>query len=279
MLHVPVGANSYGLATPSWGTTRPAAANGASVTPGTIDYGSYVQLGSDLTADAYGILININSNSGANASRNTLVRIGVDEAGGTSYTARIDSLIGGGAPTYATSGGGVWYYFPLFIPSGSAVAAAAYGSVATAIRVGAVFMQNPSNPSMIRKGSFVEAVGISGTTGTAVTAGTTSEGAWTLLGTTTNRCWWWQVGLQVSTADTSWNATANHVDLAVGDGSTYDIIILDANVCLTTNEQVTNPPLTAGVEWDVPAGSSIYVRAQCSGTADPIQVAAYGLGG
>lgn len=278
MLHVPVGANSFGLTTPSWGTTRPAAANGTSVTPGTSDYGSYASL-HVLTADAYGILINVNSNSGSNASRNTLTNIGVDLAGGTSYTTLIPSLISGGPGTYATPGNGTWYYFPIFIPSGARVGAAGYGSVATAYRVGAMFMQRPSNPSMIRKGSFVEAIGISGTTGTAITAGTTNDGAWTLLGTTTNRCWWWQVGLQVSTADTAWTATVYHLDLAVGDGTTFDTIIQDLSLAMTTAEVLANPPLSAGVEWDVPAGSSIYVRAQCSGATDPIQMAAYGLGG
>lgn len=279
MLHVPVGANSFCLTTPSWGTTRPAAANGTSVTPSTSGYGTAVQLGADLTFDAYGILININSNSASNASRNTIVKIVVDEAGGTSWSDRITGLLAGGASTYVVSGSGQWYFFPIFIPAGAAVAAAAYGTVTTAIRVGAVFLQKPSNPSMVRKGSLVETIGVSGTAGTSFTPGTTSEGAWTLLGTTTNRLWWWQLGLQVSNADTAWNAAAIHCDLAVGDGSTFDIIIQDLVINTSTAEALVNAPLTAGVEWDVPAGSSIYMRAQSSGTLDSYTAAAYGCGG
>ena len=279
MLHVPVGANSFGLTTPSWGTTRPASANGTSVTPGSGAYGSYKQIGSDLSFDAYGILININTNSGSNASRNTVVTIGVDESGGTSYTDRIPDLLAGGVSAYTVSGGG-WFYFPMFIPAGAAVAAKASGSVTTAIRVGAVFMNKPSNPSMIRKGSFVEAIGISGQVGTSITPGTASEGAWTSIGTTTSRLWWWQVAIQLTTADTSWVANGIHVDLAVGDESNKDVIISDTLIITTTAEAMATLPITAGVEWDVPAGSTLYMRAQNSGALDTAYTAAaYGCGG
>jgi hypothetical protein len=137
----------------------------------------------------------------------------------------------------------------------------------------------PSNPSQIRKGSFVEAVGASNPNGTALTSGTTSEGSWTLLGTTVNRLWWWQLGIQVTSSDTSHTAGVHHVDLAVGDGSNYDIMILDLSVNVQGQETITNQPLTAGVEWDVPAGSNIYIRAQKSAAVDALYACAYGLGG
>jgi len=140
-------------------------------------------------------------------------------------------------------------------------------------------MMLPANPALIRKGSFVEAVGVSGTTGTVFVPGTASEGAWTLLGTTTLRTWWWQVGVQVSSADTSWLANAIHIDVAVGDATNKDIIIQDTNITTSTAEQSVNPPLTAGVEWDVAAGSSIYVRGQASGNLDSYTAVAHGMGG
>ena len=279
MLHVPVGANTYCLTEPSWGTTRPNTANGTSVTPAVGSKGSYAALGSALTDDAYGILININTNFASTASRNTVVDIGIDPAGGSSYSVVIPDLICGGSSAYTRNGGGNWYYFPLFIKAGSTVAARAQGSVTTAIRVGAVTFERPANPSLIRKGSFVEAIGISLPGGTAITPGTTSEGAWTLMGTTTNRVWWLQFGMQVNTADTSWNLAAIHVDVATGDASNKDIIIQDANFCTDSGEYVGNPPLTAGVEWDIPAGANIYMRAQSSGTLDAYNAAVYALGG
>lgn len=277
MLHVPVGTNTFGLTQASWGTTRPATANGTSLAPAVGSKSAWVSMVTAVTADAYGILININSNAGSNASRNTVIDIGVDESGGTSYTVKVADLLAGGAATYVVSG--LWYFFPLFIPAGSRIGIRAQGTVTTALRVGCQLLERPSNPAQIRKGSFVETLGITAPAGTSLTAGTTSEGAWTLVGTTTERLWWWQVGLQIDTADTSWNAVAIHVDVAVGDGSTYDVIISDLAVTTGTAETMANPPLTAGVEWSVPPGSSIYVRAQTSGTADPFQAAVYGLGG
>jgi hypothetical protein len=279
MLHVPVGANSFGQALPSWGSTRPIAANGTAVSPAIGSYGSWAQLFAATTQDTYGILININSNSASAASRGTVIDIGWDEAGGTSYIARVTGLLCGSAAAYNISGSGVWYYFPIFIPAGSRIAARGNSTVTATFRVGAVLMQMPSNPAMIRKGSFVETLGISGNIGTVVVPGTTSEGSWTLIGTTTKRLWWWQVGMQVAVADTSWNGNVIHVDVAVGDGTEFDVIISDTLITTSAAEALTNIPITAGVEWDVPSGSNIYIRAQCSGTLDTYTAAVYGLGG
>jgi hypothetical protein len=232
-----------------------------------------------LTQDAYGILINMNTNFASAASRNSVVRIGIDESGGTSPEWRITGLLCGGASAYTRNGGGVWYYFPLFIPAGSAIFAAAYGSVATAFRVGCVTMNQPANASMIRKGSFVETLGIGTTAGTSITVGTTSDGAWTSLGTTTKRTWWVQPGFQVAVGDTSWGLGAIHIDVAVGNGSQYDIIIADQLFCTDSGEYTGNPPMTVGVEWDIPAGATIYMRAQSSTTLDSYTCAVYLLGG
>jgi hypothetical protein len=277
MLHVPVGTNTFGLTQASWGTTRPAAANGTVVTPVVGSKGSWAQLISSVTADAYGVLVNINSNSASAANRNSVVDIGIDESGGTSYAVAIPDLLGGAVGAYTVVG--VWYYFPLFVPAGSRIAARAQSTVTNAFRVGCQLFERPSNPAQIRKGGFVEAIGVSGVSGTSVTGGTTTEGAWTSLGTTTERLWWWQLGLQIDVADTNWNVAALHVDLAVGNGSSYDVIIADALITATTAEALTNPPLSAGVEWSVPAGSTMYARIQSSGALDPYQVSAYGLGG
>ena len=280
MLHVPIGANNFQLTEPSWGTTRPASANGTSVTPAVGSKGSYAALGSAISQDAFGILVNVNTNFASTASRNTVVDIGMDPAGGSSYSVVIPDLLCGGSSAYTRNGGGNWYYFPLFIKAGTTIAARAQGSVTSAIRVGCVTFSLPGNASMVRKGSFIEALGISAPGGTSITPGTTSDGSWVDLGTTSNRMWWWQFGMQVGTADTSWNLNAIHVDVATGDASNKEIIIQDANFCTDSGEYVGNPPLTAGVEWEVPAGAHIYIRAQASGTLETAYNAAvYGLGG
>ena len=281
MLHVPFG-GGFGLVTPSWGTTRPAAANGVSVTPSTTNaYGTYVQLHAATTADAYGIWININTNAGSAASRASAIQIGIDEAGGTAYVARIPDLLCGGASSY-TVFGGFWYYFPLYIPKGSSVAVAARGSVATAFNVGTILNQEMRDPSSLRMGTFAQAIGVTlgaaTAAGVTIVPGTTAEGAWTAIGpVTTRRMWWWQFAFQTTTADTAWSAQSFHVDIAVGNATTKDIMFTDMYVCTDAAENMIKP--AGGGYYDVPAGSQLYARVQASGTLDAHNLAIYGLGG
>jgi hypothetical protein len=288
MLYVPLGGRSYGSKTASWGTTRPSSNNGTSVTPGTgTTKGSWASLITATTSDSHNILININSNFGSAASRTTVVDIGWDESGGTSYTQRIPNLLAGGAAPYSSTGTaagtgcGIWYSFPISIPLGSRIAARALGSVATAIRVGVVLDGEIRRQDMSRCGSFVEAIGITETAqvGVTVTSGTTSEGAWTSLGTTSKKCWYWQAGVQVPTSDTSWNAVCLHLDLAVGDASNKDIIIYDQLINTSAIEEMSFNSAARGTFWEVPGGSTLYARLQNSGTNDAYSVVAYGLGG
>jgi hypothetical protein len=276
MLHVPVGSNTFSSVQLST-TTRPANAMGVSVTPGTASKGSWTQIYATTTYDTYGILICINTNTASAASRNTITDIGVDETGGTSYQVQIPDLISGNAGGYHQIG--MWYYFPLFIPKGSRIAARGQGTVTTAYNVYTQLLQAPLNTSQIRKGSFVEAIGAAGVNGTTLNPGTTSKSSWVLLGTTSRRVWWWQLGVQVVSTDTVHQNAAYQFDLGVGDGTTIDIIIPDLQYTTTTAEVAANPPISAGVEYPVPAGTNVYVRGWGSTTVDSMRIKAYGLGG
>jgi hypothetical protein len=274
MLHVPIGSNTFSLMEPST-AARPADAQGTSVTPGTSNKGNWAQLIASTTAGSYGLLICINSNTASTASRNTITDIGIGASG--SELVLIPDLISGNAAGYTL--GSIWYYFPVFVPAGSRIAARGQGTVTTAYRVYVQTLQLPLNASQIRKASFVDALGVSGVNGTTVTSGTTNEGAWVSLGTTTSRLWWWQVGIQVVNTDTSHNTSAYHIDLAVGDSTTRDPIITDLQFITNASEYASNPPLSAGVEYPCPIGSEIWVRAQCSGSVDSLRIIAYGAGG
>jgi len=276
MLHVPIGTNTFSTVTPNV-TTRVAAAFGTAVTPGTTDKGSWAQLFAPTTFDTYGILICINSNTASAASRNTITDIGVDESGGTSYIVNIPDLISGNAGSFLQIG--QWYYFPLFIPKGSRIAARGQGTVTTAYRVYAQLLQSPLNTSQIRKGSFVDVLGDAGVSGTTLDPGTTTKSSWVLLGTTARRLWWWQLGIQVVNTDTTHQNAAYQFDLAAGNGTTFDIIISDLQYTTTTAEVAANPPLSAGVEYPIQEGVNIYARAWGSTTIDSMRVKAYGLGG
>lgn len=284
MLHVPVGANSFGLTQPSWGTTRPATNNGTNVGCSTTGYSTYTQVVSSVPNDMYGMLINMNSAGVSATSRPMMVTIGVDEAGGSAYLDRIPDLVCGNADTYVsgrTTGSGAWYYFPLFVPAGSTVGAKAVSVLVTTVKVGIIGMMRPPNPSMIRKASYVDAIGPHTIpTGVDVSSGVASDGAWVSLSTTPRRAWWWQVGVQIPVTDISTVANAIHVDLAIGTSSQRDIIIQDTLVNTSTTEGLTFQPLSAGVEWDVKADTEVWVRLQASSTPDALyQVMAYGCGG
>ena len=281
MLHTPTGFG-YGQITPSWGTARPAAANGSAVTPVTTNgWGTAVQLHAATTANTYAISININTVAGSNVFRPSAIQIGIDEAGGTAYSYRIVNLLCGGASSHTVLGGGIWYYFPIFIPKGSSIAVQARSSTVTAFNVGTILHQELRDPLTMRKGSFMEALGVTLGAGTAagvtITPGTTAEGAWTTIGTTAKRLWWWQVMLQHTTADTAWSAQTYHIDLAVGNATTKDIIMSNVVAFDDATENFNMP--SHGMYYDVPAGSTIYARVQASGTLDTYTLAVYGMGG
>lgn len=276
MLFVPAGANTF-TSIQSDTSGRPSGTQGTAITPATANKGSWAQLIAATTHTTYGILICINSNTASSTSRNTVVDIGIGAAG--SEIVVIADLLGGNAANYNSPGSGIWYYFPIALEAGVRVAARARSTVTTGFRVFVQLMQEPANPSLIKKASYVETLGVAGTAGTSVTPGTTAESEWILLGTTSRRCWFWQVGAQVRTEDTSHVGAAVHIDLAEGDGTNFNVILQDAVFTTASSESHTLSPLTIGCEYPVPEGRNIYVRAQSSNNAEVTHMAAYGAGG
>lgn len=260
-------------------TTRPAAAFGTSITPGNNTYGSYTEILSDtnVTRDCYGILININSIATVAAAKDCLCTIGIDTSGGTSYVDFISHLLCSCATTYDTAG--VYYYFPVFIPAGTAIAAKMSVNNATVGtgRVAIWLFGAPSNPENLVYGTGVETIGAvtASSRGTAVTSGTSSEGSWTSLGTTTRECFLWQMGMGCN--DSSMTVVWYHADLSYGNGTNQRIIIQDQFFWATSSEVLGNYLYPPG-QVLVPVGGTIYGRLQCSGTADSnLSLAAYGV--
>lgn len=267
--------------------TRPGTAKGATVTPNAVinTKGNWAEVltAAQMANDAWMVLININSNFVAAAARDTLVDIGIDPAGGTSYTVLIPDLLGSCAGPL-NIGSGLWYCFPLHIPAGASVAARASinQAVGGTLRVFAQVFGLPRRPELCAKGTFCRAIGVvSGSSrGTTITSGTTSEGAWTSLGTTADDLWWWQLGMGVNDS----TMTAQNIyacDLSFGDASNKDIIIEEQEfVVVSASEALATPGCIAGCNRHVKSGMTIYGRMQCSGTADSaLSMAAYGVGG
>lgn len=269
----------------SFGTSRPAASFGTSVAVNTTAnaYSSYVQLisGASVTEDVWAILINVNSVGISGVARDMIATVGVDPAGGTTYTDTINHLLVSCAAPYNIGSGGVWYCFPLAIAAGSSIGikVSQNSTNGTAVRANCRLFGRPVHPESTRRGTFVETIGATTATssGTSITSGTASKGTYTSLGATSKPTWWHQMGYGCN--DLSMSAGVLHADLAA-DSAGARVLVKDFPVVTSAQEQVNNSPLTAGCVANVKGGTTLYARLQHSGTPDSaLSLAAYCLGG
>lgn len=264
-------------------TAQPAANYGTAIVPGNNTYGTYTQVMSSatLSEDCWWIRINVNSNNVAAALRDTLLTIGVDPAGGSSYVDTLKHLLVSDAQNYNLGGGGVWYDFPFFIAAGSSIAAKASVNNATVgtLRVFIQVWGRPKYPEITRVGRIFRTFGevTASSRGTVITPGTTNEGGWTQLGSATaERLWYWEMGY--GCGDATMNAKLTHADIGVGDASNKRVIILDTHIVTTNAETIVKLP--NGMFADVAEGDLVYGRSQGSAAADTDEnMIAYGVGG
>lgn len=261
--------------------TRPTAFMGTALTPAQNAKGSWAQCfnAAAVATDVYLVHININNAAISTVARDILMDVGIDEAGGTSYTVAINNLIGSCAGTNNGSGG-INYIFPLFIKQGSTIAVrgAVNASNLGGFRAWIKLYGMPRNPAAVRVGSRVETLGANtaASNGTAITAGTTAEGAWTLIGTLSNDAWWFQAGMGVN--DSTMSSQCYLLDIAVGSGGEVPLII--NQLWISNSVETHSSALYIPCEKEVPAGSQIYARLWCEGTPDSnTSVAVYALGG
>jgi len=273
--------NEWGLVISSVADgTRPAAAWGTSVTPGNNAYGSYVQVLTATSDETYLMRVTLNSFAVSAAARDALVTIGIDPAGGSSYSDLIVDLVASCAHTYIA--GPVVYEFPLRVPAGATLAAKATVNNAT-VGTGSVAIElfgRPSRPELVKAGSFVQTFGNvpASSRGTPVTFGTTGEGAWTQIGSAlTVPLWAWEFGMGANNAAIVGNGI--HVDIGLGDASNKKVVIPNAYVNTTTVETITKPSAIRPGLGAV--GDIVYARGQAGpGAADTTNsIIVYGTGG
>lgn len=265
--------------------TQPSTSFGTSVTPGTNSYGSYVQLisGASVTDEVWEFEIRVD-NVGINAAaRNCVIKIGLDEAGGTSYTDFIVDLLTG--PAGSTAAGTdfappVKFVFPVRIPAGASVAAAASVNSATltAIQVSIMLRGRPTRPDVVRRGVGVDTFGATpaSSSGTSITPGTASEGSWTQIGSAAAKTYWyWEVGWGLNTSTSA--DCLQFVDVGVGDASNKQVIIANAELSFTVRETIRRPSM--GRAGMAVSGDLLYVRAQASTTVSGQSCALYGVWG
>jgi hypothetical protein len=250
-----------------------------STTPGTTvtanatanNEGAWTQLLSATSDDIYWFALTVCNVAGAAAYRSIWLDIGVDNAGGTSYTAIINNLLASSANTSALAGGGLVFYFPLFIKKGSTVAARIQSNTISQTAVVVIEgFGKPNYPHLVQSGTFSETIGIgTAPAATAFTPGNSgTNGSWASIGTTTNDMFWVQLGIQCT--NTTITALAYNFDVAFGDGTNFVMLIEDFRVICTTTESIghfCNAGAVARCQTPIPAGSTLYVRGTCSGTA------------
>ena len=260
-------------------TDRPSTTDGTSTTPGNNSKGSYssaIVSAANMANDAWWVEIYVSSGAGSGAARDTLVDIGMDPAGGTSYSVLIPDLLAPNSAPYATFGG-IQYSFPLHIPAGAQLAARTSVNNATGgnPRVAIAVYGRPTRPDMRWKGKYVEALGITAASsnGTTITSGTTSDGSWTSLGTASFDSSYVEVGFGIN--DSTMSALGYHMDVSHGASGGDVADLSDVLASTTAAEQVTKYP-SGQTYCNVPAGTTVYGRMQCSGTPDSgLSMAAY----
>lgn len=283
MIHSPFGPD-FQFTYSNVATTRLAAPWGTAHTSGTAPtFSAYATLvaAANITTDIYGIELVFNNYFQAATTRNLLVNIGVDNAGGTTFVTKIPALMAGHCGSMIV-GGGITYYFPLYIPSGSSIGIQATGSAAAAFSTAVRLYGQPRRPDAIRVGSYVTNFGTTttGAQGTAITLGTTARGTYTQVGAATTRShWWWQMGY--SYVDTNVAAASVAFDMAAGSSTTVNKQLFQNAVYFQDGtERIWNIPITMSQYNNVGVGENIYIRGQGSGAAEGgTTVAAYGLGG
>lgn len=266
---------------------RPAATFGTSVTPSATanTYGSYTELvaAASIAYDCYWITICINSIGISGGAKDAICTIGIDPTGGTSYTDWIPHLLCGQASSHLQVLGGCWYSFPLFVRAGSSIAAKLSCNVAsgTAGRVAVWLDGQPRNPLMWDVGyNGVEVIGATtaSSSGTVITPGTTSIGAWTSLGTSASPCKYWNYGVGIN--DGSLSDFNYSFDASIGDASNKHLIINAGRAfSLASPDTMSFRQSEQRLEWMAASGSTFYGRAWCSGAAGDanLSMALYGV--
>lgn len=257
---------------------------GVTVTPGVSSANGSWAAWATPANDVYGIYINVNSGAVSATAKNHTIDIGVDPAGGTSYTVLMQDLICGNTSAADIFTQSRTYYFPLYIKGGSSIAIRARGSHTTAgtIKVYGRLYCRPSNPAALWAGTYCETIGYtSGTLGTTVVRVVLNKGSWTSLGTTTKNLKYFQVSGQ--TDNSVQNVGPAFVDLAYGDGTNFTIILSDVPAggpWTTTEIEIQHLHVTSMCYANVPAGSTLYARATAiTALTSGFNVVAVGIGG
>lgn len=189
---------------------------------------------------------------------------------GGSETLFIDSLAAGWAATLALSMSPQRYWFPVRIPRGTRISAEFRALIASDVCTVYVVVGNSNGEHWT--GSGVETLGATtaSSRGTTITAGSSSEGSWTSMGTTGRR-WRYLNMATMSNNDTTLVATVNAWD--VGSGSAV-LQGMEGRMFSTDGGSESQQMFEARGLWcDIPASTALQLRGQSHGTPSGAQSA------
>lgn len=240
---------------------------GTAVTAGGSDSkGSWTQILAALSEEVHALYF-LPHNVGDNAVADpTVVDIGWDPAGGSSYVAMISDMDIGQMARSDANGQPGWF-FPIRIPAGATVACRAQATAATPDSFNVVMIAYglPSAPWMFPSGQYAETIGsITGSGGVSFTPGEDTWGSWVSLGTTGKPLWWWQPFVGSNNAAAATNYT--YVEYAFGDGSNK--FVLWKHCVRTTGNEALETTFASHLLWaasyfPLPAGAELFVRGWC----------------
>jgi hypothetical protein len=264
------------LGTSNVGSTYNDDGLGTQVTTGTANTkGSNTNLINGLAATAYGLSVFICGTSSSGVNRRLMVDILIDYGAGvgnagSSWSVLIANLYVV-CPTFGSAGAsGCSFYFPIIIPQGAALGAAAQSNQTTLTpRVTLSLPTYNSRPEGLVYGTQVQTLGATtgSTTGVSVTPGTNAKGSYSAsLGTLNRNSFYFQMG--IGTADTSMTANGYLFDLAAGP-SQEKMCIFDMAYGVAGAAEQAYKFWQYLAQRVIPAGSNIYVRgAGCGGAPD-----------
>lgn len=257
---------TFGFTYDNWGA-NPSATPGTSVVPGASNAeGSWTEVASsaNIAQDIYFLWFMVMGGGVSSLAKNHLLDIGVDPAGGTSYTAVVSNIVCGAS---VGPSGARHFAFPFFIKSGSSVAVRVQGSNATAgtVRVAIKFFGQPRAPELFPVCTWSETIGtITNSNGTSFTPGNAADGTAVSLGTIAKPAKWVQLGYQIDNGTMSAHHT--YIDLMVGD-STNKRVLIRTHMQAGTTEVITENMqgnLNAACAVNLAAGAELWIRGRNS---------------
>lgn len=168
----------------------------------------------------------------------------------------------------STAPGPKQWHFPLYIPSGTRLAARAAGQrVSTAFTV-AIYLYGGHGIPPFRVGSHVTTYGVTVPVGTTVVPGASAaEGAWAQITASTSEDHFAFMPSFQPGDDTTKGIVAYFLDIGVG-AATEDEIAQSYMYCIGSDERMMGPFHAMPVFQDVPAGTRMVMRVSNSGAND-----------